>query len=233
SCSTLTAGDALASYSWRLVSANESYEGAPEVVVEVGRDPRVLLIPSHTLGFAGSTYLFQLRTAFGSETNIANATVEILSGPIVAAISGGTKRSIGIWQTLELDASVSVDTDGVEFVPFDYTWHCEREFGRACVSMAGEVLDLSAFAAGAMLSLPPGSLPSGIEYVFTVTASKHSDESTPWSEYRSDNASCIISTTVLNVPHVAITPKDILRKYNPSKRLVLYGCAAASTESHC
>ncbi|CAM9206860.1 unnamed protein product, partial [Ectocarpus fasciculatus] len=44
SCSTLTAGDALASYSWRLVSANESYEGAPEVVVEVGRDPRVLLI---------------------------------------------------------------------------------------------------------------------------------------------------------------------------------------------
>ncbi|CAM9387892.1 unnamed protein product, partial [Ectocarpus sp. 12 AP-2014] len=99
SCSTLTTDEALASYSWRLLSANESYEGTPEVMVEVGRDPRVLVIPSHTLGYAGSTYLFQLRTAFGSETtNTANATVEILSGPIVAAISGGTKRSIGIWQ---------------------------------------------------------------------------------------------------------------------------------------
>ncbi|CAM9806997.1 unnamed protein product, partial [Ectocarpus fasciculatus] len=99
SCSTSSADEALASYSWRLVSANESYEGAPEVEVEVDRDPRVLVIPSHTLGFAGSTYVFQLRTAFGNETiTTANATVEILSGPIVAAISGGTKRSIGIWQ---------------------------------------------------------------------------------------------------------------------------------------
>ncbi|CAM9632430.1 unnamed protein product [Ectocarpus sp. 6 AP-2014] len=241
SCSTLTTDEALASYSWRLVSANESYEGTPEVVVDVGRDPRVLVIPSYTLGYAGSTYLFQLTTAFGSETtNTANVTIEIVSGPIVAAISGGTKRSIGVGQartelnaTLELDASVSVDTDGVETIPFNYTWHCESESEGACVSMAGEVLDLSGFAAGAMLSIPPGSLPSGIVYVFAVTASKHSDGSTPWSKYRSDNTSCIISTTGFDVPHVAITPKEIHRKFSPSRRLVLYGCAAASIESHC
>ncbi|CAM9843656.1 unnamed protein product, partial [Ectocarpus sp. 4 AP-2014] len=240
SCSTLTADEALASYSWRLVSANESYEGSPEVVVDVGRDPRVLVIPSYTLGYAGSTYLFQLRAAFGSETtNTANATVEILSGPIVAAISGGTKRSIGIWQartqlnTLQLDASTSVDTDGIDIIPFAYTWHCESESGGACVSRAGDILDLSAFVEGANLSIPPESFPSGIEYVFTVTAFKHADGSTPWSKYRSDNASCIISTTVFDVPYVSITPKEIRRKYSPSKRLVLYGCAATSTESHC
>ncbi|CAM9196214.1 unnamed protein product, partial [Ectocarpus sp. 8 AP-2014] len=241
SCSTVTTDEALALYSWRLVSANESYEGTPEVVVDVGRDPRVLVIPSHTLGYAGSTYLFQLTTAFGSETtNTANVTIEIVSGPIFAAISGGTKRRIGVGQaraklnaTLELDASVSVDTDGVDTIPFNYTWHCESESGGACVSMAGEVLDLSGFAAGAMLSIPPGSLPSGIVYAYTVTAWKHSDGSTPWSKYRSDNTSCIISTTGFDVPHVAITPKEIYRKFSPSKRLVLYGCAAASIESHC
>ncbi|CAM9275625.1 unnamed protein product [Ectocarpus sp. 4 AP-2014] len=84
-----------------------------------------------------------------------------------------------------------------------------------------------------MLSIPPGSLPSGIAYVFTVTVSKHSDGSTPSSKYRSDNTSCIISTTGFDVPHVAITPKEIHRKFSPSRRMVLYGCAAASVESHC
>lgn len=45
--------------------------------MEVGRDPRVLAIPPHTLGYAGSSYLFQLRTTYGSETaNAANATSE-------------------------------------------------------------------------------------------------------------------------------------------------------------
>ncbi|CAM9181833.1 unnamed protein product, partial [Ectocarpus sp. 8 AP-2014] len=136
-------------------------------------------------------------------------------------------------QTLHLDASASVDTDGVDIIPFAYTWHCESESGGACVSRAGDILDLSAFVEGAILSIPPESFPSDIVYVLTVTAFKHGDGSTPWSKYRSDNASCIISTTVLDVPYVSITPKEIRRKYSPSKRLVLYGCAATSTESHC
>lgn len=77
SCSPLGADEALASYSWTLVAANESYPREHEVAVEDGRDPRVLVIPAHTLGYAGSSYLFQLRTTFGSElANAANATSE-------------------------------------------------------------------------------------------------------------------------------------------------------------
>lgn len=72
----LTADEALASYSWILLDANESRVGEP-VTVEVGRDPRVLVIPPYTLGFAGSSYLFQFRSAFGGETaTTANATGE-------------------------------------------------------------------------------------------------------------------------------------------------------------
>lgn len=78
SCSTLSEDDALASYEWNLVSANETRAGAQEVVLETGRDPRVLVIPPHTLGFAGSSYVFQFRSAFGADmSSTANATGEV------------------------------------------------------------------------------------------------------------------------------------------------------------
>lgn len=81
SCSTLTADEALASYSWELVAANESYPREQEVPVGVSRDPRVLVIPSHTLGYAGSSYVFQLMTAYGSEAfNAANVTGKLAGG---------------------------------------------------------------------------------------------------------------------------------------------------------
>ena len=81
SCSTLSGGDALASYSWNLVAANESFPREHEVAVEVGRDPRVLVVPSHTLGYAGSSYVFQLATTYGSEAmNAASVTGELRQG---------------------------------------------------------------------------------------------------------------------------------------------------------
>lgn len=59
------------------MAANESHPREQEVTAEVGRDPRVLVIPSYTLGYAGSFYMFQLSTTFGSENaNAANATSE-------------------------------------------------------------------------------------------------------------------------------------------------------------
>lgn len=152
----------------------------------------------------------------------------------------------------------------------------------------------------------------GVEYVFTVAVSKGSDGGPAWSPFRSDNASCLISTSVLDTPLISINPKvrsdrgfekssgldlcgcrpmrafparllcsrkssardmshtylyrlgiyhwlhrcvftiDVMRgsfdvcilssmvllqetrrKYNPSSRLVLYGCAAASTQDRC
>lgn len=77
SCSALMVDEALASYSWSLLAANESRAGE-QVAIEVGRDPRVLSIPPYTLGLAGSSYLFQFRSAVGDETaTTANATGEL------------------------------------------------------------------------------------------------------------------------------------------------------------
>lgn len=74
SCSALEVDEALGSFSWSLVAANESLAAAPHVFVEAGRDPRVLVLPPHTLGFAGSSYQFLFNTTFGGETATANAT---------------------------------------------------------------------------------------------------------------------------------------------------------------
>ncbi|CAM9204557.1 unnamed protein product [Laminaria digitata] len=233
SCSTMDSGENTASYSWSLVSTTAT-EALGEETLDESRDPRVLVIPRHTLGFAGSSYVFQLAAEFGAVSNVANVTVEITSGAIVAAISGGTRRKIGSSQAIYLNASTSVDDDGIDSLPMVYTWNCADESGSACVSPSRDTLDMSSLAAGALMSIPGGTLPIGVEYVFTVTVSKgDEDGAEEWSQLRSDNGSCIVSTSALAVPQVSINPKEIARKYNPSSRIVLYGCAAASADERC
>ncbi|CAM9773342.1 unnamed protein product [Scytosiphon promiscuus] len=235
SCSTIGVDEEVASYSWSLASANESLPGAAVVSAEGGRDPRTLVLPPHSLGYAGSFYHFHLRATFGSDLfGTANATVEVISGPIIAAIAGGSSREIGASQALELDASVSVDDDDIGELAFAFAWHCEATSGGACLSReGGGDLDISSGVNEAVLFLPGESLPIGAHYVFTVTVSKGADGGPAWSQHRSDNASCTVSTSAMDVPLVSVNPKEVRRKYNPSSRLVLYGCAAASSTSRC
>eukprot|EP00904_Undaria_pinnatifida_P010764 jgi/Undpi1/6818/HiC_scaffold_21.g09294.m1 len=94
SCSTAETTQNTASFSWSLVSATDSMGE----MIDGSRDPRVLVIPRYALGFAGDSYVFQLMADFGGVSNGANVTVSIISGPIVAAISGGTRRKIGVSQ---------------------------------------------------------------------------------------------------------------------------------------
>lgn len=95
SCSTLRTEEAIPSFSWSLVAANESRTGE-QVAVDVGRDPRVLVIPPYTLGFAGSSYTFQFRSALGGENaTTTNATGERLPtsrGGLVYPPTGGFRR---------------------------------------------------------------------------------------------------------------------------------------------
>ncbi|CAN0003126.1 unnamed protein product [Pylaiella littoralis] len=232
SCSTLSVDDAFASFSWNLVSANESVAREAEVSAEIGRDPRVLVIAPYTLGFAGSTYQFQLESSFGGVSNTANVTVEVISGPVFASFTGGTKRSIG---PLLLNASASVDDDAIDFLPFVFSWHCEDEIGAACIAPNGDILDIQNFADGGLLSISAGVLPiAGVDYTFVVTASKGFEGGQAWSQYRSDNASCVVSTTAENSPHVSVTPKVRQgTKQSASSRIVLNGCAAGSVYDAC
>ena len=78
-CSTTSLDDELASFSWGLVAANESREAVRDIALEAGRDPRVLVIAPYALGFAGSSYVFQFRSTFGSDmSTTANATGKLL-----------------------------------------------------------------------------------------------------------------------------------------------------------
>eukprot|EP00903_Cladosiphon_okamuranus_P011441 g10779.t1 len=234
SCSALVADEALASYSWSLLAANESRAGE-QLTVEAGRDPRVLSIPPYTLGYAGSSYVFQFRSVVGDESaTTANATVEIVSGAIVATITGGSRRTLGVSQALLLDASESLDEDNMDDEPFEFGWYCESSSGGVCLSRTGEaLLDPASSTHEASLFVPAGSFPVGVEYIFTVTVSKGFDTGPVWSPYRSDNASCFVSTSWQDTPLVSISPKETRRKYNPSSRLILYGCAATSIEDRC
>lgn len=78
SCSTTDITQATASYSWGLVSSTEPLENE---MFDQSRDPRVLVIPRHTLGFAGNNYVFQLAAEFGGVSNVANVTGELVLIP--------------------------------------------------------------------------------------------------------------------------------------------------------
>lgn len=71
SCSTADSTQTTASYSWSLVSSTEPL-GEEDTLDGESRDPRVLVIPRYTLGFAGSSYVFQLAAEFGGVSNVAN-----------------------------------------------------------------------------------------------------------------------------------------------------------------
>ena len=62
---------------------------------------------------------------------------------------------------------------------------------------------------------------SDVNYVFTVTASKGVDDAgaAAWSQLRSDNASCTVSTTAVALPHVSINPKVIKQGPRPMHRI--------------
>lgn len=49
--------------------------------------------------------------------------------------------------------------------------------------------------------------PPGVEYVFTVTVSKGADGGPAWSQLRSDNASCTVSTSAMDIPLASVNPK--------------------------
>ena len=67
----------------------------------------------------------------------------------------------GCRQAVYLNASASVDDDGIDSLPMVYTWHCADESGSACVSPSRETLDISPLAVGGLLSIPGGALPIG------------------------------------------------------------------------
>lgn len=64
-------------------------------------------------------------------------------------------------QALQLDASPSVDDDGLDEIPFEFSWYCDTESGGVCVSQMGQNLDETLIMNETMLAIPAGYLPIG------------------------------------------------------------------------
>ncbi|CAM9609633.1 unnamed protein product, partial [Ectocarpus fasciculatus] len=223
-------------YAWTVVSESSATADFPPVVLTSGRNPSILTIPPYSLGYAGSAYVFRVDLADGiqSATSATATEVEVVSGAIIAHIAGGTARRLGASrQTLYLNASESVDDDQVDQLPFEFRWNCTDDAGADCQSRSATSLDVDSFASGGLLIVPAGTLPIGVHYRFGVSVWKGELETGDLSEVRSDQTACTISTFEESVPNVSIFPKAILRKYNPSEKMVLYACASSSPEGPC
>ncbi|CAN0410705.1 unnamed protein product, partial [Ectocarpus sp. 12 AP-2014] len=215
-------------YTWTLASEHSTTEDFPPVTLTKGRNPSVLKLPAYSLGHAGSIYVFRVTVADSTpSTTSASATVEVISGAIIAHIFGGTTRRVGVMQDLYLNASASVDNDQLDESPLQFRWNCTDDVGEDCTSPSAELLDIESFSSGGLLMIFAGTLPIGVEYKFGVTVFQDS------AELRSDDTACTVSTFEGTLPHVTVSPKAILRKYNPSEKVVLQGCASPSAEEPC
>ncbi|CAM9100098.1 unnamed protein product [Ectocarpus sp. 8 AP-2014] len=222
-------------YAWTVLSESSATADFPPLVLTSGRNPSVLTLPPYSLGYAGSAYVFRVDLADGiqSATSATATEVEVVSGAIIAYIAGGTARRLGASQTLYLNASESVDDDQVDQLPFEFRWNCTDEAGAVCQSRSAASLDFDSFASGGLLIVPADTLPIGVHYRFGVSIWKGELDTGDLSEVRSDQTACTISTFAESIPNVSISPKTILRKYNPSEKIVLYACASSSPEGPC
>ncbi|CAM9187348.1 unnamed protein product, partial [Hapterophycus canaliculatus] len=206
----------------------------PSLILTSGRNPRVLKIPAYSLGFAGSVYVLRVEFAGGTQSaTSATATVEVTHGAIIAHISGGTARRVSNLETLYLNASESIDEDLLDHLTTYFSWNCTDNAGADCMSSDRDILNMEAFTSGGLLTIPAGTLPIGVDYTFGVSVAKVQLDAVNWNEVRKDDSTCVVTTVGAALPHVSISPKVILRKYNPSERTVLHGCASLSPEESC
>eukprot|EP00752_Nemacystus_decipiens_P006052 g5462.t2 len=222
-------------YTWTVASEDSATTDFPPLQLPIGRNPSVLTLPAYTLGYAGSVYAFRVDLDGVAQSSVsAIATVEVVSGDIIAYISGGTARKVGASQTLHLNASESVDADQMDDgSPLEFTWNCTDDAGAACESPSGSILDITSFSTGELLTIPGGALPIGVEYTFGVRVTKGVQGALDWTVLRFDESACTVSTFGTELPYVTVSPKTILRKYNPSEKMVLYGCASRSSDELC
>ena len=144
----------------------------PSSVASSGR----LALPSGCLAVGGSYLLSVSATAATAagvfvssstvEVQVQTREVQAAGASLVAGIAGGAFRVVSAVAPVVLNASVSVDRDGVYARITDavFVWSCQTSSGGSCPA---------AVSAGAMASpsavvvIPAGSLPPG-EYQFTV-----------------------------------------------------------------
>ena len=200
-CSSITS----LSYSWKIYRSYELDRG----LTSSSSDPRKLLLPAYALT-PGETYQMVVTVA-STVGPSATAMSEVYVQPsvIFAAIAGGRRREVSIFNALSLDASASAD----EGTPFSssragliFRWVC------LLVDFAhyGDPCGLPMQSNSSILHVKAGSFAPKRIYRFIVTV--YSSDKQRYSQASTD-----IYSVMKIIPVVLIT--STFRLFNPSDKL--------------
>jgi hypothetical protein len=207
-------------YSWSMLSvvrnpvtAAENYSVSPisaSALASYSKDnPTRLKLPKLQVG---CVYVFQATVVTVSSTPVSNsatAVVTVASAGVAATIQGGD-RQVGFDAFWQLDASKSVDLDGLS-TPFSFQWSCTAN-GEACFTDAGgafSVADAVALSGSpAVLAVSNGTLSMGM-YVFTVTVSKGAVGELIPNHYRSSSSSVTVTIVAGQPPEVQMLTSSV------------------------
>ncbi|XP_059832416.1 polycystin family receptor for egg jelly-like [Hypanus sabinus] len=100
----------------------------------VGTDTATLHIPRFTLDYGFYRFILNV-TLFSSDPNLprinnsAQVTVEVTKSTLVALIAGGSYRTVGLEDTITLNASLSTDPDSPQpHLGLNFSWYCTTKF---------------------------------------------------------------------------------------------------------
>eukprot|EP01034_Spumella_vulgaris_P047463 gene47463-biopygen30106 len=179
-------------YSWNVFILGGQTSG----VTSISNDPKTLIIAAHTLT-AGVVYQAQVTALVkvGETDNSASSliTIQVVNGPVVAAVKGGYNRAVFITSSLALDASSSTDSNlaATAAQRLSYQWTCTisstANYGESCSSAFG-----SSSTTSSSVTLLGANVAYGVVYAFGVKVST--------SDGRSDSK--VVTVQNLVVPAV-------------------------------
>jgi hypothetical protein len=179
----------------------------------VAKDKRFFKFDSYTLNTA-SSYILKVSVGAGSGITSATVAVTLLTSGVVAAIRGGSVKTIGMTDTLSLDGSVSYDID-YPTGSLDYSWSCievSPSYGDSCSGFDSAVTDESALTMNAT-DLLTGITSTSASYSFTVV---------PSSGDYSDSASVTVIVLQNALPSIALT-LSVASKFSVSSAVSVSG----------
>eukprot|EP01043_Picozoa_sp_COSAG02_P012130 COSAG02_NODE_462_length_21838_cov_17.900501_3_plen_4662_part_00 len=142
-------------------------------------------------------------------TSIDSVVLTCKPEPMIASITGGTRRLVGYDEVFSLDASTSYDPAAAEDATLSFAWTCKKDDGRDC-------FDTSELGFSEIWEIDAQELSdTDSTYEFSVIVS---------NEGRSASATVFITKVGWVPPSVGITVRDQLHtKVNNDEKLTLQG----------
>ncbi|XP_036360309.1 serine-rich adhesin for platelets-like [Octopus sinensis] len=201
-------------YDWSAVSTEGPYD-----VDKIWANSKDYKVSKNTLK-GGSEITFTLNVTVKSNSSIYSTNsikLKVKNALLQVIIRGGSERSVGVSEAIELNGSPSYDPDGVTGVPEEYVWGCtwkslEMSQPNPCYIKGKLFPDLPNITSPD-LKLDADSLILSYTYIFTLTMTKGE---------RKSSASVQIVTVPGQPPQVLFEPLPTKVLTNQSLKLTVY-----------